>query len=367
VTDEREWEAAGLYDPDAPDAADRGALLEYLTKLGMSVDDIAQAARRGRLDRVAADHVLWHDAGPTLSARDIAERTGIDEADVRAVLRAAGEVVSSDAPVYGESYADLFAGYVVGVEIFGYDAVLQFMRVLGSTAQRVAEAAVALFVQEVSPRLDATSANELERVRQSAEAVQAFQVVPPIMDVLLREHFLTAVRRLGLIDFGEGGATAVTIAFVDLVASTRLAHQLAPAQLSAAFGGFERAAMDGATAHDCRVVKLIGDEVMIAGVETANVLAVVRDVLAFVEDHPALSGARTGIAAGRAVSRDGDYFGPLVNLAARLVDTAEPGEVLVNDDAATVASAQGYSVDEGVGRILKGFDRPVAVTRLHLR
>jgi adenylate cyclase len=37
---------------------------------------------------------------------------------------------------------------------------------------------------------------------------------------------------------------------------------------------------------------------------------------------------RAGIAAGRLVAREGDYFGPVVNLAARLTEIARPGSVL---------------------------------------
>ena len=46
---------------------------------------------------------------------------------------------------------------------------------------------------------------------------------------------------------------------------------------------------------------------------------------AVAEDLPLL---RIGLSAGPVISRDGDYFGPVVNLASRLTELAEPGEVL---------------------------------------
>jgi class 3 adenylate cyclase len=208
--------------------------------------------------------------------------------------------------------------------------------------------------------------SELERVRRSADAVRAFQAVPPVMDILVREHFLTAIRRLGMLDVVEGGASAVTIAFVDLVASTRLAQRIPPSQLAAAFGEFERAATDAALARDCRVVKLIGDEVMIAGARAPDVLAVVAEVMAFADQHAVLTGARAGIASGYAIARDGDYFGPVVNVAARLAALAEGGDALVNDDAARVAASMGYATGDAEKRLLKGFDAPVAVTQVRL-
>ena len=68
---------------------------------------------------------------------------------------------------------------------------------------------------------------------------------------------------------------------------------------------------------------------------------------------------RGGLAHGDLVNIHGDYFGPIVNLAARLVDAAIPGEVLVTD---TVAEQVG---SERAGRrMLKGFDEPVSVHTL---
>jgi class 3 adenylate cyclase len=39
--------------------------------------------------------------------------------------------------------------------------------------------------------------------------------------------------------------------------------------------------------------------------------------------------ARAGVAAGTVLALEGDYFGPVVNLASRLTELAVPGEMLV--------------------------------------
>ena len=69
-------------------------------------------------------------------------------------------------------------------------------------------------------------------------------------------------------------------------------------------------------------------------------------------------GAHGGIASGLVVARNGDYFGPPANLAARLTEVSEPGEILC--DAATAAMLGNQAVPAG-SRILRGFDaaRPV--------
>ena len=68
---------------------------------------------------------------------------------------------------------------------------------------------------------------------------------------------------------------------------------------------------------------------------------------------------RGGLAYGDLVNIHGDYFGPVVNLAARLTDSAVPGEVLVDE-----AVAAHVSTEPAGRRMLKGFDEPVRVHTL---
>jgi class 3 adenylate cyclase len=361
---EPEWIAAGLFDPDAPDADERRALLEYLAGFGLSARDIGEAACGHGLGQLAADRVLWGDSGPTMNVREAAARGGMDEAAVRRIVRAAGLADAGDAPVFREADVELFDSFAAGAAIFGDDATLQFTRVLGSAAARVAEAAVSLFFTNLSPRLRIEGVDDLDTVRQSANAVSAFGGVPQAMDILLREHFTAAVRRMGLLGIAEGGTTAVAIGFVDLADSTDLTRQVGPAELTAALSIFENTAQDAAVARGCRVVKLIGDEAMFAGTDAATLLAVIGEVLAAVDAHPLLGVGRAGVASGYAVTRDGDYFGPVVNLAARLVAVAGTGEILMNDVAAAEVRAEGYRLDDVGTHTLKGFSEPVATFRV---
>jgi adenylate cyclase len=366
AVDVEEWRRAGLFDPDDPDAGHRLELLQYLSAIGLTADDIVFASKNNRLGRLAADRVLWGDAGPTLSAHQIAERAGVGDEVVLAIMRAAGIPDSGDKPVFREAHAEFFRAFANGQQFFGSDAILQFVRVLGATASTIAEAAVGLFSSSVAPRLRDSDLDELERVRESAEAVQSFLFVPTAMQVLLREHFVTAVRRLGLLlDIAEGGETTVTVAFVDLVGSTALAHDVTTSELVMALSDFEGAALDAAMAHDVRIVKHIGDEVMLVGSNAANVARTVWRIMRFIDSHPAWRAARAGIAAGFAVTRDGDYFGPVVNTAARLATLAEPGEVLANEAVAGAVDIEEFAVDDTGERLLRGFDQPIRVSRLH--
>ena len=59
--------------------------------------------------------------------------------------------------------------------------------------------------------------------------------------------------------------------------------------------------------------------------------------------------------------RGGDYYGPIVNLAARLAELAVPGELLVTNDVATHAQGDTVHFEPAGKRMLKGFDEPVAL------
>src|SRR5437870_368708 len=83
--------AAGLYNPDAPNAAERKEFLEYLVERGHTVDEIIAAAEADHASDILF-HIAWDLRAPTvprLSAREIAERSGssVDEVlEVRACL-----------------------------------------------------------------------------------------------------------------------------------------------------------------------------------------------------------------------------------------------------------------------------------------
>jgi adenylate cyclase len=95
---------------------------------------------------------------------------------------------------------------------------------------------------------------------------------------------------------------------------------------------FEELAHDTVVALGGRVVRMIGDEVMFV-VPTADSGAQIGLSLAEAySDDYLLSDVRVALAVGPVLVKDGDYYGPVVNLASRLVNVAHPGTVLVSDE-----------------------------------
>jgi adenylate cyclase len=81
-------------------------------------------------------------------------------------------------------------------------------------------------------------------------------------------------------------------------------------------------------AHNARVVKTIGDAVMFVASSPLDACRVALDIVDDVDHHPVLTRARGAVAFGDLLGRDGDFFGPIVNLAARATKVAEPGQVI---------------------------------------
>ena len=100
---------------------------------------------------------------------------------------------------------------------------------------------------------------------------------------------------------------------------------------------------------------------MYVATDAATAVAVADDLVAAASARGMT--ARAGVTVGTVLALDGDYFGPVVNLAARLVAIAEPGVVLVSD--AVADRLDGRRVAESLGpQPIRGFDAPVAISRL---
>jgi adenylate cyclase len=151
---------------------------------------------------------------------------------------------------------------------------------------------------------------------------------------------------------------------VDLVGSTAIAQRLSMTELGELLTTFDRLASDLVVDHGGRLVKLIGDEVMFIATEPSTACEIALDPAAQLTADPLLPQGRGALASGEVLTRDGDYFGPVVNLAARAVKLAEPGAVLASGHVARHATDDGYAFTPVGARKLKGFDEPVELFRL---
>jgi adenylate cyclase len=108
---------------------------------------------------------------------------------------------------------------------------------------------------------------------------------------------------------------------------------------------------------DARVIKTIGDEVMVVGSDPA---ALTDWAVGFQRLQTGRPLPRIGIHSGVALYRDGDYYGRDVNIAARVAARSAGGEVLVTRPV--VEAADSHLEFERIAEIkLKGFNDPTEI------
>jgi adenylate cyclase len=193
--------------------------------------------------------------------------------------------------------------------------------------------------------------------------------LPEILGALFWRHAGAAIVRSRLARAGQHreGFTGpfrvpLAVGFADLVGFTELSGRIEPRALAGIVGRFERAAAERAVAAGARVVKSIGDAVMIVGPDPSAVVDVLLGLVDDVAADPALTGMRGAVVAGEVLARDGDYVGPTVNLAARATKEAPPGGVVVNAPVAAALEAAGRAVTALEPRSLRGIDEPVVLS-----
>jgi adenylate cyclase len=338
----RAWLLERGADPDASDplsheAAGLGTVLVLGRDAELSVRDVAEQSGVP-LDKVVA---MFHGLGVTIADLDARQFT---PADVRLVQSLAG--------------ADEIG---MGLGIAQGDALL---RVVAGAMERIAEAAVAVYVQGPEEELRHRWATVLECAYANMRATELALDIGVGFGAVFRHHMRQAVARQRVIQEGvtRRELARLAIGFVDLVGSTALQAALDPAELGAQVSTFEARAFEVIAAGGGRLVKFIGDEIMVAAMDPAAGVRIVSDLVdVFTEDG---TQPRGGLVFGEVLFRHGDYYGPVVNLAARLVDAAIPGEALVDRSVVEALKDDDQSFEPAGRRMLKGFDEPVSVWSL---
>lgn len=356
--------AAGLYDDAAPDAAERLELLEFLTDQGCTIDEMAAAHARGRLFALAGDRLV-RPGRDQFTLEQVADRIGADVAAVRALWRAFGLVEASpEQPVASADDCEMVRTAIVMASWLGMEATLGMARVMGSAMARVGDAASTSVRGRLPSMSVAISGSELETARAFAGVASAVPALGRALDTLFRHHLEAARMHFERTEswdvVGEGGIR-VGVGFTDLCGFTGMTQQLSMDSLAQLLSRFEEIATDVVNERGGRLVKFIGDAVMFVAADAPTAVDVAESLLAAAAERGLT--ARAGVTAGVVLALDGDYFGPVVNLAARLVTLAEPGAVLVSAAVAERIAAGRVAVPLGPQQI-RGFDDPVHVARL---
>jgi adenylate cyclase len=361
----RRWAEAGVV-PQASDGWDEAALgqarlVARLRSRGHTLGEIAQATGEGRLAFGSIEQLLQTPGGD-YTIDDAARETGLDPALIQRLQTAMG---FSPAALERLSEDDLqLLRYVAAVLAAGLPlvALLQLARVYGQALAQIADAEVRLFHLYVHEPLmrDGVPGIEISEEMRGLSG-ELLPLASPIMEHIHRRFMAYFVEQdvIGHMETdpaGEAlelGRVRVAIAFADLAGYTRLTEEVGEEE---AVGAVERFVelVELTLPDDARVIKTIGDEVMVVGSDASSLVDWAVGFQQLSTERPL---PRIGLHWGETIYRDGDYFGREVNQAHRVAARAAGGEVVVTRP---VVEASGPHLEfERIGEVsLKGFTEP---------
>jgi adenylate cyclase len=278
---------------------------------------------------VLEQHLLG--SHPTLTGQQIADAVGIDMELARSRWRSLGfTAVGDDVVAFTE--ADLEAMRLTqrlhDLGMINDEDEAGLIRTLGRSFARLAEWQLGLLGRAVDPA--GLSSDDL-----AAVVADITPVIEQVQNYIWRRHVLSAASRLLLAPPpDEEGTISAGIGFADIVGYTRQTRSLKQQELARLVDVFEARALAIVTAHDGRIIKTIGDEILFAADHAADAAHIALELVEehlHDEDFPQL---RVGVAWGPVLNRLGDVFGPTVNIAARLTSVARPGRVLADKELA---------------------------------
>ena len=274
------WARTGVipqYEGDwSPAAISHARVVARLRERGHSLSDIRQATEEGRLAFGYIEE-LFPPGAATYTLEQAARDTGLEPALVERIFTTLGW---SPAQAQSISEEDLqLLRYVSAVLSAGLPlvAMLQLVRVYGQAMAQVADAEVRLFHLYVHEPLMRSGANGIEIAEEMlALTRELLPLSSPVMDQVHQRYLQHFVEQdvVGHMESdldGEAidlGRMRVAIAFADLAGYTRLTEEEGELQAVDAVERFVEA-VEITLPEEARVIKTIGDEVMIVGSDPA--------------------------------------------------------------------------------------------------
>jgi adenylate cyclase len=364
----RRWVKEGLIPQynggwSAP-AARQVGIVARLRERGYTLAEIREASDSGRLALGDVESFLSVPEGRH-TLRQTARATGLSPELIERIVVNLGLSAFSVDAITDEDLEML--KYVAAVLQAGLpeEAFTQIARVWGQALAQIAETEVRLFHMYIHEPLmrEGVSGREIA-AQMDGIARELLPFTAPLMN-WMHGRFLAYFVEQDVIghmeaDMGERafreGRLRVAIAFADLAGYTRLTEEHGDEHAVSAVERFVEE-VERTLPIDARVLKTLGDEVMVVGAEPVGLT---RWAVGFQAQAPVgVPPPRIGIHYGEAIYRDGDYYGREVNQAARVVARAAGGEVLVTRAVVDLADGVAGIAFKLIGEVgLKGFSEP---------
>jgi len=359
---------------EAPfEAADvhRIRLAQGFEASGLSLEAIGTAIAAGRLSFDFVDTMFGYRAplaGRTY--REVAADLGVPLETLTLLYAMWGLPRPGPDDVIREDDALIFTEWkaLFPPEALNEQLLTQGARLFGEVTSRLADWGMAVYrtyveapllAAEMSPRDTITATSAFAGVSMSTMERQLSWLLRRKLEhttfQLIVEYVENAVDAGGSV--AARGTRPPAICFVDLSGYTALTEELGDRAAAERAGRFGTLVQEAANAHGGNVIKLLGDGAMLLIPDPSEAVSCGLEIVerAAVEGLPA---ARVGLAAGPVVFQDGDCYGRVVNVAARIMGKASANQVVTTGDVVTFTAD--HARFESVGPVeLKGIAEPI--------
>jgi adenylate cyclase len=352
-------------------------LVESFDEAGVPPEALARASRGGTITLDYYDQLHQDPGTPSeRTYRELLANLGDRATDLRQLYESFGIAEPEATDRLSRSEEQLLLTVLDALEANrDPDLALRAFHVLGDSARRGSEAAMSVYAEAVERATDDIAGiPPMEVYQRFLEPwARVARLVPDLSAWLHARHLSTAIDTWSVEEtermLAETGfvrrreAEPPAIAFVDLTGFTHLAEQQGDriaARVAVDFASLASRMAEGAGG---RLVKPLGDGVLLRYPSARVGVEATLEMLEALE--PAgLPPGHAGIEAGPVIVREGDVFGRTVNLASRIADRAGTGELLC-----TAALAAGLDADdlrcEPAGTVrLQGIPEPVELARI---
>jgi class 3 adenylate cyclase len=186
---------------------------------------------------------------------------------------------------------------------------------------------------------------------------EAVEIVAPVIE------FLTGNRQKTR---SADEVVPVTVMFTDIEGSTSLTHRLGDEGAQKLLREHNETVRRALDSYNGKEIKHTGDGIMASFFSASRAVGCALYIQQSFAKRNDINpddavGVRIGLNAGEPIAEGNDLFGTSVQLARRICDRAEPGQVLVSDVVRQLVAGKGFSFHQIGAEILKGFEEPVAL------
>ena len=362
----KRWAGQGVIPVDGDrwtvTAAAQARVVARMRERGHSLGSLRRAVREGRLAFGFVEE-LFPSIARTISLDEAARRSGLEPELIERLMALLGTPVSEEHELT-EQDIEAMAGLARVLEAgFPLVALLQLVRVYARALRSIAEAEVRLFHLYVHEPLIREGVDAFEMAEEmEGLAGDLMPLTTPLMEYVhtryLRfyiEQDVVGHMEAEFVEEGGIGRVSMAFCFIDLTGFTRYTEEEGDEEALDLVERFVET-VEATLPAEATIVKTIGDEVMIVSPDPTTLTEWAVGFLGLFQERPQ---PRVGIHFGKAVYRDGDYFGTDVNLSHRVVARALGGEVVVTRSVVDAIGSSNYLEFDEIGETeLKGFPQP---------